>query len=130
MSNVHNIFGNLTKIQATEDEGEIFDSLKNFIDEFVSVLEILIVEDERNKNNLRWYSSNNLIICGMTMLTIHEELIEQLIQEYKKKHGLTAVIRKTESIFRKIVLDQNNTMQSYAHLVDYKECTKRFLSLN
>ena len=43
MTNVQSIFGNFNEIEVKEDEGEIFDSLKDFSDEWVKFLNILIM---------------------------------------------------------------------------------------
>ena len=129
MTNVQSIFGNFNEIEVKEDEGEIFDSLKDFADEWVKFLNILIIENDMDLNNVRWFSSKELIVSGMTMLMIHQELLEELIQEYKNKYGLTEIIKKTDSAFKKMVKSHNKTLKSYEHLIDFNECGKRIIGL-
>jgi len=129
MSNVQSIFGNFNEIEVKEDEGEIFDSLKDFADEWVKFLNILIVENDMDLNNVRWFSSKELIVSGMTMLMIHQELLEELIQEYKNKYGFTEIIKKTDSAFKKMVKSHNKTLKSFEHLIDFHECQKRIIGL-
>ena len=85
----------------------------------------MIIEDDRNKNNVRWYSSNELFVSGMTMLIIHQELIEGTIQDYKNKYGLTSIIKKFESMFRKVITHNEETIRPYEYLINFNECEKR-----
>ena len=128
MTNVQSIFGNFNEIEVKEDEGEIFDSLKDFSDEWVKFLNILIIENDMDLNNVRWFSSKELIVSGMTMLMIHQELLEELIQEYKNKHGFTEIIKKTESAFKKMIKGHKKTLRFYEHLIDLNLCEKQIFS--
>ena len=97
MSNVQSIFGNFNEIELSDDDHELVESCKDFIKESKEFTDYLIIEDDRNSNNVRWYSSKDLFVSGMTMLIIHQELIEETIEEYKIKYGETSVIKNIES---------------------------------
>mgnify|MGYP001336364329 FL=1 len=125
MSNVQSIFGNFNEIELTNDDHELVESCKDFIKESKEFTDYLIIEDDRNRNNVRWYSSKDLFVSGMTMLIIHQELIEETIEEYKSKHGHTSVIKNIESMFRRLVEHNKKTIKPYEYLIDFNECQKR-----
>ena len=89
----------------------------------------MIIEDDRNRNNVRWFSSKDLFVSGMTMLIIHQEVIEETIEEYKVKHGHTSVIKNIESMFRRVVEHNIETIKPYEYLIDFHECQKRIIGL-
>ena len=70
MSNVQSIFGNFNEIELTNDDHELVESCKDFIKESKEFTDYLIIEDDRNRNNVRWFSSKDLFVSGMTMLII------------------------------------------------------------
>ena len=125
MSEVKSIFGNFNEVELTNDDHELVESCKDFIKESKEFTDYLIIEDDRNKNNIRWYSSNELFVSGMTMLIIHQELIEETIEEYKIKHGHTSVIKNIESMFRKVITHNEETIRPYEYLINFNECEKR-----
>lgn len=127
MSNVKSIFSNLDEIDLTKDDHELVESCKDFIKESKELVDYLIIEDDRNRNNVRWYSSKDLFVSGMTMLIIHQELIEETIKEYKVKYGHTSVIKNIVSIFRKVVEHNIETIKPYEYLIDFNECQKIIL---
>lgn len=127
MSKVTGIFGQFHKEELTFDEQNIVESCKDFIKESKEFTNYLIIEDDRNKNNLRWYSSKDFFASGMTMLIIHQELIAGTIEEYKTKYGETLVIKNIESVFEKVILHNQNTIRSYEYLIDFNECKKRIM---
>jgi len=129
MTNVQDIFCNSNRIERLEDEGEIFDSLKDYSDEWLKFLSILTLENDMDLNNVRWFSSKELIIAGMAMLMIHKELLEGLIEQYKNKHGLTHIIKKTESALEKMTKSNDETLKSFKHLIDFQECENKVNSL-
>ena len=129
MSNVKSIFSNLDEIDLTNDDHELVESCNDFIKESKELVDYLIIEDDRNRNNVRWYSSKDLFVSGMTMLIIHQELIEETIEEYKVKYGHTSVIKNIESIFRKVVEHNVETIKPYEYLIDFNECQKRIIGL-
>ena len=125
MSKVKSIFGDL-QIEEAKDECQTLVKLcKDFIKESKEFTDYLIIEDDRNKNNVRWYSSKDLFVSGMTMLIIHQELIEGTIQEYKDEHGLTSIIKRIESMFRKVIAHNAETIRPYEYLINFNECEKR-----
>ena len=127
MSKVTGIFGQFHKEELTFDEQNIVESCKDFIKESKEFTNFLIIEDDRSKNNLRWYSSKDFFASGMTMLIIHQELIAGKIEEYKTKYGETLVIKNIESVFKKVILHNQNTIRPYEYLIDFNECKKRIM---
>ena len=127
MPNVQSIFGNFNEIDLTNDDHGLVESCKDFIKESKEFTDYLIIEDDRNKNNVRWYSSKDLFVSGMTMLIIHQELIEETIKEYKIKHGHTSVIKRIESMFIRAVEHNIETIKPYEYLIDFHECQKRII---
>ena len=125
MSEVKSIFGNFDEMELNDDDQNLVELCKDFIKESKEFTDYLIIEDDRNKNNVRWYSSNELFVTGMTMLIIHQELIEGTIQDYKNKHGLTSIIKKFESMFRKLITHNEETIRPYEYLINFNECEKR-----
>ena len=125
MSEVKSIFGNFDEIEFNDDDRNLVELCKDFIKESKEFTDYLIIEDDRNKNNIRWYSSNELFVSGMTMLIIHQELIEGTIQEYKDEHGLTSIIKRIESMFRKVIAHNAETIRPYEYLINFNECEKR-----
>ena len=63
----------------------------------------------------------------MTMMLVHEALIERQIQEYKDNHKSRRVIKEIESIFKRIVKHYKKTLKPFEYLIDIKECEKRIL---
>ena len=129
MSNVQSIFSNFNEIELTNDDHELVKSCKDFIKESREFTDYLIIEDNRNRNNIRWYSSKRFFVTGMTMLIIHQELIEETIKEYKIKYGHTSVIKKIESMFRRVVKHNIETIKPYEYLIDFHECQKKIIGL-
>jgi hypothetical protein len=127
MSEIKSIFGDLQIEEAKDECQTLVELCKDFIKESKEFTDYLIIEDDRNKNNVRWYSSKDLFVSGMTMLIIHQELIEGTIQEYKDEHGLTSIIKRIESMFRRIVEHNIETIKPYEYLIDFHECQKRII---
>ena len=127
MSNVQSIFSKIKKIETTNEECEILDSCEEFADESIKFVEVLMKEHEMQLNNVRWFSSKDLLISGMTMMLVHEALIERQIQEYKDNHKSRRVIIEIESIFKRIVTHYKKTLKPFEYLIDRKECEKRIL---
>ena len=84
-------------------------------------------EHEMHLNNVRWFSSKDLLISGMTMMLVHEALIERQIQEYKDNYKSRRVIIEIESIFKRIVTHYKKTLKPFEYLIDIKECEKSIL---
>ena len=64
-------------------------------------MEDLIIEDNRNKKNLRYIRSEKLLVNGMALHLTYIEIINVLIFDYICLYGKTAFIKKT------IVITQN-----------------------
>ena len=125
MSEIKSIFGDLQIEEAKDECQTLVELCKDFIKESKEFTDYLIIEDDRNKNNVRWYSSKDLFVSGMTMLIIHQELIEGTIQEYKDEYGLTSIIKRIESMFRKVIAHNAETIKPYEYLINFNECEKR-----
>lgn len=128
MSNVLSIYSSFNEIEILKDQSEISHSLKDFADEWLQFLNILTLENNNHLNNIRWFSSKELIVCGMAMLMVHQKLLQELIQEYKNKHGFTEIIKKTESAFEKMIKGHKKTLRFYEHLIDLNQCEKQIFS--
>lgn len=127
MSEVKSIFGDLQIEEAKDDENYILNSCKEFLDESLKLTNILIIENDRHKNNKRWFASKSVIQSGMTLLIIHQKLIEALIDEYKGEHGITSIINHIEYLFRDSINLNKRTMKPYLYLIDFSDCKKRML---
>jgi len=127
MSNVKSIFGEYSKVEAADDEKYLTKSCKEFIKESEEFTSLLIIEDDRHRNNIRWYSSKRVIQRGMSLLMMHELLVETLIEDYKEKYGLTSTVKKIESFFKKLVLHNQKTIEPYLYLIDMQECERELL---
>ena len=57
MSEVKSIFGDLQIEEAKDDEEKLVKTLKDFIENSEKLTSNLIYEDDRHKNNQRWFSS-------------------------------------------------------------------------
>ena len=127
MSNVKSIFGEYSKVEAADDEKYLTKSCKEFIKESEDFTSLLIIEDDRHRNNIRWYSSKRVIQRGMSLLMMHELLVETLIEDYKEKYGLTSTVIKIESFFKKLILHNQKTIEPYLYLIDMQECERELL---
>jgi hypothetical protein len=55
MSEVKSIFGDLQNEEAKDDEDKLVKTLKDFIENSEKLTSNLIYEDDRHKNNQRWF---------------------------------------------------------------------------
>ena len=127
MSEVKSIFGDLQIEEAKDDENYILNSCKEFLDESLKLTNILIIENDRHKNNQRWFASKSAIQSGMTLLIMHQKLIEALIDVYKREHGFTSIINRIEYLFRDSINLNQKTMKPYLYLIDFNDCEKRMM---
>ena len=127
MSEVKSIFGDLQIEEAKDDENYILNSCKEFLDESLKLTNILIIENDRHKNNKRWFASKSVIQSGMTLLIMHQKLIEVLIDAYQGEHGPTSIINHIEYLFRDSINLNKRTMEPYLYLIDFSDCEKRML---
>ena len=127
MSEVKSIFGDLQIEEAKDDEEKLVKTLKDFIENSEKLTSNLIYEDDRHKNNQRWFSSKRVIQNNMSLCMMYELLIETLIEDYKESYGTTSIINKIDSFYRRLVLLNKKTIEPYLYLIDIQECEKELL---
>ena len=127
MSEVKSIFGDLQIEEAKDDEDKLVKTLKDFIENSEKLSSNLIYEDDRHKNNQRWFSSKRVIQNNMSLCMMYELLIESLIEDYKESYGTTSIINKIDSFYRRLVLLNKKTIEPYLYLIDIQECEKELL---
>ena len=127
MSEVKSIFGDLQNEEAKNDEDKLVKTLKDFIENSEKLTSNLIYEDDRHKNNQRWFSSKRVIQNNMSLCMMYELLIESLIEDYKESYGTTSIINKIDSFYRRLVLLNKKTIEPYLYLIDIQECEKELL---
>ena len=127
MSEVKSIFGDLQIEEAKDDEEKLVKTLKDFIENSEKLTSNLIYEDDRHKNNQRWFSSKRVIQNNMSLCMMYELLIESLIEDYKESYGTTSIINKIDSFYRRLVLHNKKTIEPYLYLIDIQECEKELL---
>tara|TARA_B100001059_G_scaffold187130_1_gene189249 strand:- start:84 stop:476 length:393 start_codon:yes stop_codon:yes gene_type:complete len=127
MSEVKSIFGDLQIEEAKDDEEKLVKTLKDFIENSEKLTSNLIYEDDRHKNNQRWFSSKRVIQNNMSLCMMYELLIETLIEDYKESYGITSIINKIDSFYRRLVLLNKKTIEPYLYLIDIQECEKELL---
>ena len=129
MSEVKSIFGEFENPNAKNEEKVIKDHCHEFVSHYQSFVEILIIEDLRDKNNRRTINSKSLISNAMIMYLILETMISESIADYKNQYGNTAFINKIESLmFNRVFVTCREELASYNHLIDEKHCEEIFLN--
>ena len=101
MTKVKSIYGSYENSNAEEAEVIIKTQMDECFEHFLSLMEDLIIEDNRNKKNLRYIRSEKLLVNGMALHLTYIEIINVLIFDYIYLYGKTAFIKKT------IVITQN-----------------------
>tara|TARA_B100001248_G_scaffold67276_1_gene47323 strand:- start:283 stop:681 length:399 start_codon:yes stop_codon:yes gene_type:complete len=101
MTNVKSIYGSNENSNAEEAEVIIMTEMDECFKHFLSLMEDLIIEDNRNKKSLRYIRSEKLLINSMALHLTYIEIINELIVDYIYLYGKTAFIKKT------IVITQN-----------------------
>ena len=127
MSEVKSIFGDLQIEEAKDDEEKLVKTLKDFIENSEKLTSNLIYEDDRHRNNQRWFSSKRVIQNNMSLCMMYELLIEILIEDYRESYGTTSLINKIDSFYRRLVLHNKKTIEPYLYLIDIQECEKELL---
>ena len=127
MTEVKSIFVDLQNEETKNDANNIVKNLQDFVDDSGKHTNYLIQEDYRHKNNQRWFLSKSIIQRGMSLLMMHELLIEILIADYKENYGTTLIITKIDSFFRKLILHNQETIEPYLYLIDMNKCDKELL---
>tara|TARA_B100000963_G_scaffold340021_1_gene338257 strand:- start:4889 stop:5287 length:399 start_codon:yes stop_codon:yes gene_type:complete len=119
MTNVISIYGSYVNSNAELAESFLMIQMDECFNNFIGLMEYLIIEDNRNKQNLRYIKSEKLLINSMALHLIYIEIINELIFDYKYLYGQTSFIKKT------IVITQNKlfpyfdeTLRPFMYLID------------
>ena len=67
MAEIKSIFGEFENLYAADAENNLVLTCKEFIKESEKFVSDLIYEDDRYKNNQRWFSSKKIIQRGMSL---------------------------------------------------------------
>tara|TARA_B100000787_G_C15978685_1_gene200593 strand:+ start:122 stop:517 length:396 start_codon:yes stop_codon:yes gene_type:complete len=126
MSQVIKLFNISKSPKQKEDEKKLEKSCQDQLSAIQFLLETLLVEDERFKNNYRWIRSKKIIEDAMVVTLMHEELIRTLIGLYREDYGDTLSIGKMESYMtNKVLVYLDAAIEPYLYLVDMKECQRQ-----
>ena len=129
MSEVKSIFCEFENPNAKNEEKVIKDHCHEFVSHYQSFIEILIIEDLRDKDNRRTINSKSLISNGMVMYLILETLVSQSIADYKDQYGNTSFINALESLmFNRVFVNCREELVTYKHLIDKKQCEQVFFN--
>ena len=82
MTNIKSIYGSYENSNAEEAEVIIKTQMDECFEHFLSLMEDLIIEDNRNKKNLRYIRSEKLLVNGMALHLTYIEIINVLIFDY------------------------------------------------
>lgn len=127
MTNIKSIFGDDKNLHAEVDENNLVLTCKEFIKHSEKFLTDLIYEDDRYKNNQRWFSSKKIIQTGMSLSLMNELLIHILIEDYKNKYSETSFIKKIECFIKKLLVENKKNIEPYLYLIDINACEKELI---
>ena len=129
MSNVVSIFGEFQNPNAKEDEKIINAEVKESLEHFSHLMENLIHEHYRSKNNKRHIRSRTVINEGVVLHMSYVGLIEVMFEEYEINFGTTKYIKgKRAYFYSKIVPFFEKSLKKYSYLIDMNECLKKYNS--
>jgi seryl-tRNA synthetase len=129
MSNVVSIFGEFQNPNAKEDEKIINAEVKESLEHFSNLMENLIHEHYRSKNNKRHIRSRTVINEGVVLHMSYVGLIEIMFEEYEINFGTTKYIKgKRAYFYSRIVPFFEKSLKKYSYLIDMKECLKKYNS--
>ncbi len=129
MSNVVSIFGEFQNPNAIEDEKIINAEVKESLEHFSDLMENLIHEHYRSKNNKRHIRSRTVINEGLVLHMSYVGLIEILFEEYEINFGSTKYIKgKRAYFYSRIVPFFEESLKKYSYLIDLNECLKKYNS--
>ena len=129
MSNVVSIFGEFQNPNAKEDEKIINAEVKESLEHFSDLMENLIHEHYRSKNNKRHIRSRTVINEGVVLHMSYVGLIEVMFEEYEINFGTTKYIKgKRAYFYSKIVPFFEKSLKKYSYLIDMNECLKKYNS--
>ena len=130
MSNVVSIFGEFENPKAKHYEKIINDEVKESLDHFRDLVENLIHEHYRSKNNKRHIRSRTVITNGVVLHMSYVDLIEAMFEEYIIDFGMTKYIKGKKAYFySRIIPFFDKTLKKYNHLIDMNQCLKQFNSV-
>ncbi len=127
MSSVVSIFGELENLKAKDFEKEINAEVKESLMHFSNLMENLIHEHFRSKNNKRHIKSRTIIINGMVLHMCSLDLIESMFEEYIFTYGATKYIKSKKAYFySRIMPFFEKSLKKYNYLIDMNQCLKEF----
>tara|TARA_B100001057_G_scaffold7364_1_gene6732 strand:- start:238 stop:630 length:393 start_codon:yes stop_codon:yes gene_type:complete len=129
MSNVVSIFGEFQNPNAKEDEKIINAEVKESLEHFSDLMENLIHEHYRSKNNKRHIRSRTVINEGVVLHMSYVGLIEIMFEEYETNFVTTKYINgKRAYFYSRIVPFFEKSLKEYEYLIDMNECLKKYNS--
>jgi seryl-tRNA synthetase len=130
MSNVVSIFGEFENPKAKQYEKIINAEVKESLDHFQDLIENIIHEHYRSKNNERHIRSRTVITDGVVLHMSYVDLIEAMFEEYIIDFGMTKYIKGKKAYFySRIIPFFDKTLKKYNHLIDMNQCLKQFNSV-
>ena len=130
MSNVISIFGEFENPKAKHYEKIINAEVKESLEHFSNLMENLIHEHYRSKNNERHIQSKSVITNGVVLHMSYVDLVEAMFEEYIIDFGMTKYIKGKKAYFYSRIMpffDKN--LKKYNYLIDTKQCLKQFNSI-
>ena len=130
MSNVVSIFGEFENPKAKHYEKIINAEVKESLEHFSNLMENLIHEHYRSKNNKRHIQSKTVITDGVVLHMSYVDLVEAMFEEYIIDFGMTKYIKGKKAYFYSRIMpffDKN--LKKYNYLIDMKQCLKQFDSI-
>ncbi len=129
MSNIVSIFGEFQNRNAKEHEEIINAEVKESLEHFSDLMENLIHEYYRSKNNQRHIRSRKVLTEGMVLHMSYVGLIEVMFEEYEINFGSTKYIRGKKAYFySRIMPFFEKSLKKYSYLIDMNECLKKYNS--
>ena len=126
MSNVVSIFGEFQNRNAKEHEEIINAEVKESLEHFSDLMENLIHEYYRSKNNQRHIRSRKVLTEGMVLHMSYVGLIEVMFEEYEINFGSTKYIRGKKAYFySRIMPFFEKSLEKYNYFIDMNECLKK-----
>ena len=129
MSNVVSIFGEFQNPDAKDHEKIINAEVKESLEHFSDLMENLIHEHYRSKNNKRHIRSRTVINEGVVLHMSYVGFIEIMFEEYEINFGSTKYIKGKRAYFHsRIVPFFEKGLKKYSYLIDMNECLKKYNS--
>ena len=126
MSNVVSIFGEFQNPNAKKHEKIINAEVNESLEHFSDLMENLIHEYYRSKNNQRHIRSRKVITEGMVLHMSYVGLIEVMFEEYEINFGSTKYIKGKKAYFySRIMPFFEKSLEKYNYFIDMNECLKK-----